>query len=432
MFRSPSGRGAPLIFVSAAVAIAAVLALTVVLVTRPADDGSRDTPPKQVAGNDTAPPPPRLTAEERLRMQRALNNVVTDGSSGAVAELVETNPGGSDVWNGVAGVAQRGRNVPVDPGAHFRIASLSKPFASAVLLQLVGEGKADLDDPVDQHLPGVLEHGGDTITLRMLLSHTSGLFSYNRDMPSVLSDRDRVWRPEELVAVANRHEPVFEPGTDVAYSNTNYVLVGMVIEALTGRPYSTEIENRILKPLDLTETSIPDDPVMPDPALHAYLAVPPSSGMAPQPLDITEFNPSRWFGTAQIVSTVSDINTFYAALFGGQVLDQPMLKEMQTVVAIDSQGVGYGLGPKHYTLTCGVKVWMHSGNIPGFRNWSVHSKERHFTMFQARYQKNPDPPAWEIIETAMCPADAPKEPEPSPSDFPSEPVTGPEHDRGRS
>lgn len=417
---------------SATVAIAAVIAMTVVLVTRPGEPDPRSTRAGKAAGSDTAPPRPRLSAEERVRMQRALNTVVADGSSGAVAELVERNAGGTDVWNGVAGVAQRGKGVPVDPGAHFRIASLSKPFASAVLLQLVGEGKAGLDDKVDQHLPGVLKRGGDAITLRMLLSHTSGLFSYNHDMPSVLKQRDREWRPDELVAVANRHEPEFAPGTDVSYSNTNYVLVGMVIEAITGRPYNTEIESRILEPLELTETSVPRDAAMPRPAMHAYLPVAPAPGMAPQPLDITEFNPSRWFGTAQVVSTVSDINTFYTALLDGQVLDTAMLKEMTSVVAIDDQGVGYGLGPKRYTLTCGVKVWMHSGNIPGFRNWTVHSEERHFTMFQARYQKDPDPPAWEIIETAMCPPDAPEEPDPSPSDFPSESVTGPDHDKGRS
>ncbi|RCV56172.1 serine hydrolase domain-containing protein [Marinitenerispora sediminis] len=393
------------------------------------EPGSASEATRTPAAPETTPPPPRISAAERVRLQRALNTVVAEGSSGAVAELVETNEGGSDTWNGVAGVADRTTGEPVDPEAHFRIASLSKPFAAAALLQLVGEGKAGLDDPVERHLPGVVE-GGDAITLRMLLSHTSGLFSFNRAMPSVLDDRDRVWRPEELVRVANEQGPVFEPGTDVAYSNTNYVLVAMVIEAITGQPYDEVVRQRILEPLDLTETYIPRDSAMPEPAMHAYLAVRPYAGAERQPVDITEFNPTRWYGTAQLVSTVSDVNRFYSALFGGQVLDDEMLTEMLEIQATDDEGVGYGLGPRHYTLTCGVKVWMHSGNIPGYRNWTVHSETRHFTMFQARYVANPDPPAWSAIETVMCPDPAAPQTEPTPTDFPSEQVTGPEMEQG--
>ncbi|MFC7326897.1 serine hydrolase domain-containing protein [Marinactinospora rubrisoli] len=392
------------------------------------EPGSASEATQSPAPREEPPPPPRISPSERVRLQRALNEVVAEGSSGTVAELVETNAGGSDTWNGVAGVADRTTGQPVDPGAHFRIASLSKPFAAAALLQLVGEGRAGLDDTVEQHLPGVVE-GGDAITLRMLMSHTSGVFSFNRAMPSVLGDRDRVWRPEELVEVANAERPVFEPGTDVAYSNTNYVLVAMVIEAITGQPYDEVIRGRILEPLELSDTYIPRDSAMPEPVMHAYLAVRPYPGAPHEPVDITEFNPTRWYGTAQLVSTVSDVNRFYSALFGGQVLDDAMLAEMLDIQATDDDGYGYGLGPRHYTLSCGEEVWMHSGNIPGYRNWTVHSETRHFTMFQARYVANPDPPAWSVIETAMCPQGGAR-PEPTPSDFPSEQVTGPEQQQG--
>ncbi|GAA3752168.1 D-alanyl-D-alanine carboxypeptidase [Spinactinospora alkalitolerans] len=394
-------------------------------------DRAGEAPAEAASQDDAGPPAPRLSAQERISLQQALNDVVTAGSSGAVAELVVTNPSGSDSWNGVAGVAERATGAPVDPRAHFRIASLSKPFVAAVLLQLVGEGRAGLDDTVERHLPGLVA-GGDEVTLRMLMSHTSGLFSYNRAMPSVLDDPHRTWRPEELVEIAGEHDPVFAPGTDVAYSNTNYVLVAMVIEKITGRPYTEEVTERIIEPLGLAGTSLPGDSAMPEPAMHAYLAVRPWPGADPEPTEITEFNPTRWYGTAQVVSTVTDINRFYGALLGGEVLDAPMLEEMLTVQATDDQGIGFGLGPKQHVLSCGVDVWMHSGNIPGYRNWTVHSEDRHFTMFQARYTEDPDPPAWDIIETALCPAETASGADPRPGDHPSEPVTGPEQDKGGS
>ncbi|MFC3995075.1 serine hydrolase domain-containing protein [Nocardiopsis sediminis] len=409
----------------AGIAVAATATLVAVQATRSSglDDAGGDTRPVSIAATPTEEPP-RITSVERVTLQRSLNEVIEEGSSGAVAELIVTGPGGSDTWNGVAGVADRTTGAPVDPGAHFRIASLSKPFVAATLLQLVGEGRADLDDTLEDLLPGVVD-GGEEITLRMLLSHTSGLFSYNRDMPAVVDDPDRIWRPEELVAVANTHGPVFAPGTDVAYSNTNYVVAAMVIEEITGRPYAEAVTERIIEPLELTGTSIPAGSAMPEPVMHAYLALSPYAGAEAQPSDITEFDPSRWYGTAQVVSTVSDINRFWQALLGGEVLEAPMLDEMLSVQATSDDGYGFALGPRSYTLSCGVEVWTHSGNIPGYRNWTVHSEDRHFTLFQARYQANPDPPAWAAIETAMCPAaaDAPEEPAPTPTDFPSEDVT---------
>ncbi|WP_046470122.1 serine hydrolase domain-containing protein [Allosalinactinospora lopnorensis] len=409
---------------AALLGVAVATAATAVVVQawpQGADDSDGDAAASQA---EPPPEPPRISAEERIELQKALNKVVEEGASGAVAELVEANESGRDRWNGVAGIADRQTRVPVDPGAHFRIASLSKPFVAAVMLQLVAEGEVRLSDTVEEVLPGVLD-GGEDITLRMLLSHTSGVFSYNKAMPAVRNDPKRVWKPEELVEVANEEGPDFEPGADVDYSNTNYVLAAMIIEEVTGRPYTEEIADRIITPLELSETSIPASPEMPSPVMRAYVAERPYAGADPEPSDITEFNPTRWYGTAQIVSTVSDINRFWEALLGGEILDAEMLGEMLTVQGINGGGVGYALGPRQYTLSCELDVWMHSGNIPGYRTWTVHDdKDRHFTMFQARYVQDPDPPAWETIETALCPPDAPEEPDPTPTDYPSEPVEG--------
>lgn len=351
----------------------------------------------QLAGDEM----PTFAPEERVRLQRVLNDIVTQGSSGTVAELVWRTQKGEDTWNGVAGVADRDLGTPVDPDAHFRIASLSKPFVATVVLQLAAEGRLDLDELVTEYVPINVPYA-DRITLRMLLSHTSGIYSYSRGMPDVREDPDRRWEPEELVEIAEEGEPAFAPGTDVAYSNTNYVLLAMVIEAVTRRPYADEVTERVIEPLDLAETFVPQDPEVPSPVLNAYLPE-GGHGVEPTPVSVTEFSPSRWYGTAQIVSTVGDVNRFYMALLDGELLDDATLAEMLTVEAPLAGGGGFGLGVRQYVLSCGVEVWGHAGNIPGYRNWSLHSEDHHFTIFQARYVEDPDPPAQRMIEAAMCP-----------------------------
>ncbi len=345
---------------------------------------------------------PWISAEEQSALQRALDQVVEDGSSGAVAELAASNEAGRDRWNGVAGVADRETGAPVEPDAHFRVASLSKTFVTAAALQLVEEGELGLDDTVEEMLPGVLEEN-ENATLRMLLSHTSGIFSYSAEMPDVLDDPDRHFDPEELVEIANERGPEFVPGARVDYSNTNFVLVAMAIEEATGRAYTEEVDDRIIAPLGLDDTSVPMSPEMPEPAMHAYLADDPDDGESATPREVTEFDPTRWYGTAQVVSTVSDVNRFWEALLAGELLGDAELREMLTVVDTAASGDGFGLGVRHHTLSCGVDLWMHTGNIPGYRTWSAHDGEdRHLTLFQARFVEDPDPPAWEVIETGFC------------------------------
>ncbi|RNL84644.1 serine hydrolase domain-containing protein [Halostreptopolyspora alba] len=409
---------------AAGTGVLVVAATAVVVQTWPSPDGSTGDSgaSRAQASNDTAPP--RISTDERSELQRALDEVVEEGSSGAVAELVESNEAGRDRWNGVAGVSDRETNAPVDPGAHFRVASLSKTFVAAVALQLVEEGEFALDDTVGELLPGVLDENEDA-TLRMLLSHTSGIFSYNSEMPEVLDSPHRSFAPEELVEIANEEGPDFAPGSEVAYSNTNFVLVAMAIERATGNRYTDEVADRVITPLGLDETSVPMSEEIPRPVMRAYVADEPERGGSPAPRDITEFDPTRWYGTAQVVSTVTDVNRFWEALLNGEVLGDATLEEMLTVVDTASSGEGYALGVRRHTLSCDLDVWLHTGNIPGYRTWSVHAgRDRHLTMFQARYVDDPDPPAWDLVETGLCPSEAPEEPAPTPTDRPGEPVEG--------
>lgn len=140
-------------------------------------------------------------------------------------------------------MADQATGDPVRPGDSFRVASTTKTFVSTVVLQLVGEGRLSLDDTVEHRLPGVVSGNGNDgggITVRQLLQHTSGLYDYTADLP-VLTTRDgyldgrrTTWSPEQLVAVATKHAPNFEPGDGWSYSNTNYTLAGMIIEKITG------------------------------------------------------------------------------------------------------------------------------------------------------------------------------------------------------
>ncbi|MFD4863260.1 serine hydrolase domain-containing protein [Streptomyces atratus] len=297
--------------------------------------------------------------------QQALDAAVAEGVPGAVAQARD----GKARWVGTAGERKR-----VD---RFRVGSITKTFTATVLLQLQAEGRLDLDDPVEKWLPGVVRghgHDGRKITVRQLLNHTSGIYSYTEDPafqekvfgPGFLQHRYDTWTPKQLVAVAMAHEPDFTPGTDWNYSNTNFVLAGMVVEKVTGRPYGKAIEYRIVKPLKLRATSVPGtDSHMPQPNSRAYSKLSRETGGPTH--DVTELNPSAAGAAGEMVSDANDLQTFYRALLKGRLLPAAEMKEMTDTVQIspDLPGVGYGLGLMRQKLSCGKEVWGHNGGIHG-------------------------------------------------------------------
>ncbi|MFD4355593.1 serine hydrolase domain-containing protein [Nocardia sp. NPDC058518] len=163
------------------------------------------------------------------------------------------------------------------PGPHsrFRIGSITKTFVATVVLQLVDEGKVTLDGSIAAHLPEPIP-GGDRITVRQLMNHTSGLYDYMKE-PGMSTnrwrgdDRFRTHAPRDLLATAVGHDPYFAPGARFRYSNTNYIALGLLIEHVTGHRYGDEIRDRVLTPLRLTATTVPgEDPRVPAPALTAH------------------------------------------------------------------------------------------------------------------------------------------------------------------
>ncbi|MFB6891900.1 serine hydrolase domain-containing protein [Kitasatospora sp. NPDC056327] len=293
---------------------------------------------------------------------------------GAIAGAREDGAG----WTTAVGVADTATGRPRSPRERFRIGSVTKTFTATVVLQLRAEGRLGLDDPVERWLPGVVRGNGNlgaAITVRQLLGHTSGLFSFDEDPemirllagPDFLAHRYDTYRPEDLVRTALAHPPLFPAGTSRSYSNTNYLLAGMIIAEVTGRPYGEEIERRILRPLGLTSTSLPGTAAgLPHPHALGYSKL---FGGSPAPLETTRLNPS-WAGAAgEMISTTADLTRFHSALMRGQLLPRAELDEMLPAAG------GPGLGIGSVTLGCGITVWGHTGGIHGSTTVSLTTRD---------------------------------------------------------
>ncbi|MFE5715370.1 serine hydrolase domain-containing protein [Streptomyces sp. NPDC056501] len=308
---------------------------------------------------------PAPAKQDHAAAQQALQAAVDAGVPGAVAQARD----GRTAWTGTAG-ERKGND-------RYRVGSITKTFVATVLLQLQAEGRIDLDDPVEKWLPGVVRgngHDGRKITVRQLLNHTSGVYSVTSDPgfqekifgPGFLEHRYDRWTPKQLVDIAMTHAPDFAPGTAWNYSNTNYVLAGMVIEKVTGRPYGKAVENRIIKPLKLRATSVPGTDVrMPKPSSPAYstLSADPNAKVH----DVSKLSPTLAYAAGEMISDSNDLQTFYRALLKGKLLPKAELREMTTTVPISPElpGAGYGLGLMKQKLSCGKEIWGHGGGIHG-------------------------------------------------------------------
>ncbi len=302
------------------------------------------------------------------RLQALLDELVANGASGAVA-LVDD---GTRTWRLASGAAVLDPRIPLRPGARFRIASVTKTFVATVALQLVGERRLRLDDTVERWVPGLVPNGR-AITLRMLLNHTSGLFDFTQDeafFAQVSADPTRAWSPRELVAIATAHPPTFAPGAGWSYSNTGYVVAGLMLESATGRTVQQLVRGRIIRPLGLGRTSFPQrDPRIPGYHAHGYL---PPSLTGGGYVDITRISPSIAWAAGGMVSTVDDVHRFYAALLGGRLLRPGLLAQMRTTVPA-LPVFGYGLGLLALRGPCGT-VWGHSGGFPGYVNVAYNDR----------------------------------------------------------
>ncbi len=342
---------------------------------------------------------PALAATGTSPVQASLDVLTAqDGVPGAVAVVQDgrrtqvTRSGTGDVATGK----------PFPRNGSFRAGSVTKTFVATVVLQLVAEGRVRLDAPVSRYLPGLLPDR--RITVRQVLQHTSGLYSYTDDLdltdPEAL--RHRGAEPAELVAMALKHPALFPPGTSWSYSNTNYIVAGMLVEQVTGHALATEIARRITGPLGLRDTYLPrrGDERLPAPHAVGYL---PFGGKL---VDFSDFDATIAGAAGGLVSTPADLDHFYGALLSGRLLRPAELAEMRRTVPADLgiPGAGYGLGLGSVPLSCGV-VWGHEGGIPGFTNFAgVGPDGRRATVV---LNENPTPAETSghllaVVDASMC------------------------------
>ncbi|MGW5212997.1 serine hydrolase domain-containing protein [Streptomyces sp. NPDC004051] len=320
-----------------------------------------------------SPSVPRPSPVERSVQQGA--DALRDAGVTGVAVRLETPRGTVTARSGVGDLVS-GRPVPED--GHLRLGSVTKTFVATVVLQLVDEGRLSLDRTVERLLPGVVTGAGNdgrAITLRDLLQHTSGLYDYTADVfpehsaATYYAHRWHVHRPARLVALAMRHEPAFPPGTDWEYSNTNYVLAGMIIEKVTGRSWEQEVRDRVLRPLGLRHTDIPGlRPFLPQPHAADYQQFAPDGPM----VDTTiPYRPFDLGADGAMTGTARDLNRFLTALVRGRLLEPATLAAMRTTVPMprDSDhpaGTRSGLGLFFTPLSCGGGYLGHGGSGFGY------------------------------------------------------------------
>ncbi|MGH0945184.1 serine hydrolase domain-containing protein [Bacillus mycoides] len=304
------------------------------------------------------------TQRDRNSVKQAVRDTLQLGFPGVLAKTSE----GGKTWSYAAGVANLSSKKPIKTDFRFRIGSVTKTFTATVVLQLAEENSLNLDDSIEKWLPGVIQGNGyddKQITIRQLLNHTSGIAEYTRSKGFNLMDTKKSYRAEELVKMGISMPPDFAPGKSWSYSNTGYVLLGILIETVTGNSYAEEIENRIIEPLELSNTFLPGNSSVIPGTKHArgYIQLDGAS----EPKDVTYYNPSMGSSAGDMISTADDLNKFFSYLLGGKLLKEQQLKQMLTTVPTGEAALGrYGLGIYETKLPNGVSIWGHGGSIPGF------------------------------------------------------------------
>jgi D-alanyl-D-alanine carboxypeptidase len=271
----------------------------------------------------------------------------------------------------VAGVGDLRTHEPPRPFGQFRIGSVTKSFTASLVLSLVADGRIHLDTPINRYLPGVLPYS-EPITVRQLLQHRSGLFDYGSVLwanPQLVArSRYRNYAVADLVRIATQKPLQFIPGSEFGYSNSDYVMLGMLVEKVTGDSYAHELSRRVLVPAGLRHTYIAGhDPRLPRPSARGYEAVRSPTRLT----DLTTYNMSVAWASGDIVSDTHDVNLFYSALLDGRLVPPTLLRQMrQTEPAFP--GFEYGLGLGH-TEICGRQIWGHVGGVPGYGTYSFNS-----------------------------------------------------------
>jgi D-alanyl-D-alanine carboxypeptidase len=304
----------------------------------------------------------RLPAGQRAPLNSAFRRGFREVSAPGAVVAVQTPEGR---WVKAIGIANERSKAPMRAKLHHRIGSVTKTFMGALLMQLAGEHKLSLGDKVSEYIEGV--PNGEVMTLRQVADMTSGVASYTADPAftgQLFSDPERSWRPGELLEVGLASSPLFQPGTAFQYSDSNYVLLGLVIQQVEGRPIGAVLRRRIVKPLKLSRTSWPGKSIdLPKPHSRGYTLQGQASD---EPGDATHWNPSSEWAAGEMISTVRDLLVYGRAFGTGKGLLAPpqqrrRLASFNTEPPPLSRRMSYGIG------LVDDRGWIgHTGSVPGY------------------------------------------------------------------
>ncbi|MFI6154422.1 serine hydrolase domain-containing protein [Kitasatospora sp. NPDC051170] len=369
-------------------AASAALALTGLLATAACSGSSKPTEPAAGAVVTAAPaalspsaPAPSASApssgavmpftpDVTARLDTAIKQTMSQvGVPGVIVGL--TTPDGS--YQRSFGVADKTSGTPMSPDLYMRIGSVTKTMTATAVLQLVDQGKVGLDDPISKYVQGV--PGGDKISVRDLGDMRSGLYSYTFDtdfQKAFFSDPSRPFTPDQLLAYAFKHPANFPPGTQYEYSNTNFVLLGVLVEKLTGKTLSDVLGQQVFAPAGMAKTSLPADAAFPTPHAHGYT----NQTLNGDVQDSTDWNPSWGWAAGAAISTLSDLHTWAKVLATGDPLIKPATQaERLKYRGVGTPDLGYGFG---IFTTHG---WVgHNGSLPGYQSVVMYLPEAKASM----------------------------------------------------
>ncbi|MFJ4962333.1 D-alanyl-D-alanine carboxypeptidase precursor [Streptomyces sp. ADI96-02] len=304
------------------------------------------------------------------RLDKAIEDVREQaGIPGVVVGL--WMPGKGDYVR-ATGVANKVTGAPMAADSYIRIGSETKTFTVTALLELVDEHRIGLDDPISAYVPGVRK--GDRITLRQLAEMRSGLFPYTADADFVhdlLSDPYRSYTPRELLAYGMKHKNTFEPGAEFQYSNTNLILLGLVIEKVSGQRLEHFIRDRVLRPSHLRKTLFPTGPEFPRPHAHGYT----DQTLSGRTEDATHWNPSWAWAAGAMISDLHDLRRWAEILATGKLLSPETQAQRLKTLPTTFPGLSYGLG---IFETGG---WIgHNGSLPGYETVTIYLPSQKATL----------------------------------------------------
>ncbi len=382
-----------------ALAILAVLGMAIGVVA--CGDGSESS-----SGSSTTQGPSSSSGELSI-VEDGLDPLITErldsaatssfsGVSAPGAVMAVRTPQGT--WIATIGHEDWDETIPMAPDVNQRVGSVTKTFTITALLQLAEQGLLSLDDPIDVYVPGM---PNPQATLGQLAAMRSGIPSYTFDegfQQTIFNDPDHAWAPQQLVDLVKGQEPMFAPGAQTFYSNTNTILLGMVIEQVTGKPIGEVIDEQVVKPLSLSSTVFPTDGTFPQPHATGYTTQGQDDG---KPADATNWNPSWGWAAGAMISDLQDLLTYGRALVTGDGLLSPEWQEQRLnsfdfSVPPNSPERAYGLG-----LGLAYGWYGHTGELPGFNTVVQHELAEDITLV---VMVNSD------IKSGECPPDAPTTP----------------------